>query len=60
MQLSEHEVLRRQALDELIGHGVNPYPADLFEVNDTSVNIKTVFENNTGAYEGKTISIPIC
>ncbi len=57
MELSEHEVLRREALDELIRHGVNPYPADLFEVNDNSIQIKTEFEKDATAYEGKTISI---
>lgn len=57
MHLSEHEVLRRQALDELIKLGVNPYPAELFEVNDNSVNIKTEFEKDALHFEGKTISI---
>ncbi len=57
MQLSEHEVLRRQALEELINLGINPYPADLVEVNDNSVRIKTEFEKNAAQYEGKTISL---
>ncbi len=57
MQLSEHEVLRRQALEELINLGINPYPADLFEVNDNSVRIKTDFEKDAAHYEGRTISL---
>lgn len=57
MQLSEHEVLRRQALEELINLGINPYPADLVEVNDNSVRIKTEFEKDAAQYEGKTISL---
>ena len=33
MQLSEQEVIRRQSLEALIKLGINPYPAELFEVN---------------------------
>lgn len=39
MQLSEQEVIRRQALQDLIKLGINPYPADLFEVNTSSKEI---------------------
>lgn len=37
--LSEHEVQRRQALEELISLGIDPYPAEDFQVNTTSVSI---------------------
>ena len=33
MSLSEQEVIRRQSMEELIKLGINPYPAELFEVN---------------------------
>ncbi|MFN8342402.1 MAG: lysine--tRNA ligase [Cyclobacteriaceae bacterium] len=36
MSLSEQEVIRRQSLEELRKLGINPFPADLFEVNITS------------------------
>jgi len=38
-QLSEHEILRRQALQELIELGIDPYPAEGFEVNAYSTDI---------------------
>lgn len=42
MQLSEQEIIRRQALQDLIALGINPYPADLFEVN---VSAEEILEN---------------
>lgn len=39
MQLSEQEIIRRQSLEELIKLGINPYPADLFEVNVSAAEI---------------------
>jgi lysyl-tRNA synthetase class 2 len=39
MQLSEQEIIRRQSMDELNKLGINPYPAELFEVNITSEEI---------------------
>lgn len=42
MQLTEQEIVRRQALDELAKMGINPYPADLFEVN---VSTREILEN---------------
>ncbi len=51
MQLSEQELVRREKLDKLRALGINPYPADLFPVKDTSKDIKSKFE------EGKTVII---
>ncbi|MDH4057275.1 MAG: lysine--tRNA ligase [Cyclobacteriaceae bacterium] len=39
MNLSEQEIIRRQALEDLLKLGINPYPADLFEVNASSAEI---------------------
>src|SRR6267143_899404 len=39
MQLSEQEIIRRQSLEELIKLGINPYPAELFEVNVSAAEI---------------------
>jgi lysyl-tRNA synthetase, class II len=39
MHLSEQEIIRRQSLEELIKLGINPYPADLFEINTTATEI---------------------
>ena len=46
MQLSEQEVIRRQKLDELIKLGINPYPAELWEITHSSKQILENFESN--------------
>ena len=42
--LSEQELLRRQKMNELINIGINPYPAELFEVTTNSAIIKEEFD----------------
>jgi lysyl-tRNA synthetase class 2 len=44
MQLSEQEIIRRQSKQELEKLGINPYPAELFEVNASA---KEILENYT-------------
>lgn len=39
MHLSEQEVIRRQSLEELLKRGINPYPADLYEINTSAKDI---------------------
>ena len=39
-ELSEQEIVRRESLQKLRELGINPYPADTFDVNNTSENIK--------------------
>jgi len=51
MQLSEQEIIRREKLIALRELGINPYPANLFPVNQTSKQIKENFE------EGKNVII---
>ncbi|HBC03970.1 MAG: lysine--tRNA ligase [Aequorivita sp.] len=51
MQLSELEIIRREKLQQLRNMGINPYPADLYPVTDTSKKIKENFE------EGKKVVI---
>ena len=49
--LSEQELIRRKALDELRSLGINPFPNDLFEVNTNSQEIIKHFhpeKNNFG------------
>jgi lysyl-tRNA synthetase class 2 len=43
MQLSEQEIIRRDKLNALRELGINPYPADLFPVNQTSKQVKANF-----------------
>lgn len=45
MQLSEQEIIRRDKLKALRELGINPYPADLFPVKNTSKDIKKNFED---------------
>ena len=51
MQLSEQEIIRREKLQALRNLDINPYPADLYPVKDTSKAIKNNFE------EGKKVVI---
>ncbi len=51
MQLSELEIIRREKLQQLRNLGINPYPADLYPVTDTSKKIKDNFE------EGKKVVV---
>jgi len=51
MQLSEQELIRRDKLKTLREMGVNPYPADLFPLDNTSKSIKEAYE------EGKKVII---
>ncbi|HTJ47862.1 MAG TPA: lysine--tRNA ligase [Cyclobacteriaceae bacterium] len=53
--LSEQEVIRRQSKEELEKLGINPYPAELFEVNATAKDILENYERNKLDY--KNISI---
>lgn len=53
--LSEQELLRRQKREELMKMGIDPYPAELFEVNATAADIHKNYENNKLDY--KSISL---
>ncbi|MEP2773504.1 MAG: lysine--tRNA ligase [Fulvivirga sp.] len=55
MQLSEQEIIRRKAKDQLEELGVNPYPSELFEVNVSTKDIKQNYEKQKIDY--KNISI---
>lgn len=44
MEHNEQEQLRRKALEELYSLGINPYPAELFEINTNSQYIHDNFE----------------
>ena len=45
LELSEQEIGRRAALDELRAMGVNPYPADEYPVNAYAAEIKQNFQD---------------
>lgn len=46
MSLSEQEIQRRQALEALRNLGIEPYPAEGFEVTHTAEQILSAFENS--------------
>ncbi len=53
MQLSEQEIVRREALKRLRELGIDPYPAEEFEVTATTRDILENYEK----YEGKEVKL---
>ena len=53
--LSEQELLRRQKREDLMKLGIDPYPAESFDVNVTAADIHKNYENDKLNY--KNISI---
>jgi lysyl-tRNA synthetase, class II len=51
LHLSEQEQIRRDALDELIKLGIDPFPAEGYEVNTTSKEILDNFHPETRVFE---------
>lgn len=54
--LSEQEQLRREALQELRKLGINPYPAEAFDVSATAKAIKENFESNPEGFKNITLA----
>ena len=50
MVLSEQEIIRRQSKEALEKLGINPYPAELFEVNVTAREIHEKFDPEKNPY----------
>lgn len=48
MELNEQELLRRKALEELNSLGIDPYPAELYEVNTDTGYILQNFDSKEG------------
>ena len=51
MPLSEQEIIRRQSLEELQKLGINPYPADLFEINTSASEILEKYPADQEAFK---------
>ena len=49
-QLSEQEIFRRKSLEEFKKLGINPYPAELYEVNASAEEILTNYERQKSDY----------
>lgn len=56
MEYSEQELLRRQSLEELKKLGIEPYPAELYDVNVTTEEIHTNFPNDNSLYQDVSIA----
>jgi len=55
--MTEQEKIRREKLEELKKHGINPYPAELFPVSNLSIDlIKDYKENNNVIIAGRIMS----
>lgn len=55
-QRSEQENVRRAALQQLRDLGIDPYPAELFDVNTTAKQIKEEFEKRPDDFKEVTIA----
>ncbi|MBX2985889.1 MAG: lysine--tRNA ligase [Bacteroidia bacterium] len=55
MDLNEHQLLRRQALEEIKKAGIDPYPAAEYVINTSAQDILTNYQNEKSAF--KNISI---
>jgi lysyl-tRNA synthetase, class II len=51
MQLTEQEIVRRQNLQAIRDLGIDPYPAEQFEVNAYAADIKTRYEDGASGFE---------
>jgi lysyl-tRNA synthetase class 2 len=51
MSLSELEILRRSALTELRKLGIDPYPAEAYEINTMASEILSSYESNPEAFQ---------
>jgi len=56
MQLSEQEIQRRKSREELMAMGIDPYPAESFDVNVTAKEIKENFEKHPEKYKEVSIA----
>jgi len=56
MQLSEQELIRRKSREELENLGINPYPAELFEVNASAQEILLNYERQKSDYRDISIA----
>ncbi|NCO56023.1 MAG: lysine--tRNA ligase, partial [Bacteroidetes bacterium] len=56
MELSEQELIRRQELEELLKLGINPYPAEKYEVNATTKEIIENYSDEKKNYQNVTIA----
>ncbi|MBV6473239.1 MAG: Lysine--tRNA ligase [Saprospiraceae bacterium] len=55
-QLSEQQIVRRNALNEILAMGINPYPAEAFEVTTDSAAIRACFDSEPDRFTNVSIA----
>ena len=56
IELSEQEVIRRNSLAEMKKLGINPYPADLYEVNAKTCDILEQYPKDNTLFQEVSIA----
>ncbi len=56
MELSEQEIIRREALAELRKQGIDPYPAGLYEVNTSAASIRQHYDHDKDGYRNVSLA----
>ncbi len=56
VELSEQEIVRRKSLEELKKLGINPYPAEKFDVNVNTKQIKEEYNENNNKFTDVSIA----
>lgn len=56
MELSEQELIRRQSLEELNKLGINPYPAELYDINVSAKEIHENFPKDNSLFQDVSIA----
>jgi lysyl-tRNA synthetase class 2 len=56
LELSEQEIVRRQALEELKKLGINPYPNEPFDVNVKTTHIINEYDDNLKNFQNVSIA----
>jgi len=56
MELNEQQLLRRQSLQKLRELGIDPFPAEGFDVNVTAAEIHNGYENNKLGFKNVSIA----
>ncbi|MDZ4758736.1 MAG: lysine--tRNA ligase [Bacteroidota bacterium] len=51
MELNEQEIIRRQSLSEIMALGIDPFPAELWDINASAAEINENYENNKIEYK---------
>ncbi len=56
LNLSEQEIVRRKSLEEIINLGINPYPAEKYDVTAYSADIKADFSEEKNNFQGISVA----